>query len=373
MKKTLRIISISIFIIGLILAVVGCTVGKGTPPVPGNSGIITISNLKSTSLTLNWTKAQDDNSAQKNIEYRAYYATVSSITSPENVEANAIPVGEWEKEIEVKDITNLNDLTDYYFTILVRDEKGNTTIYNVIALFAVTLNFSHIPAGAQSIEVSIKGDNLEDINKSFPVESQAEIMVPSGKSILFSAETNLTSVSFKGEKEQDLLNKTEAEIPIQFNLYETKLVIPDAENNRIVQMDDMTGAGWTTLTWNDLGFSNYYEFAPYDIDFDSQGRIYIANYYNNSEDRGLIRIDDINDTTSDTIISSRTKALAIDRANGWIYYPDGNQISRCDYDGNNQKQYSMSFGDIRGMAVDNQGMVYIAFHDEGDVIVKDLR
>jgi len=173
-------------------------------------------------------------------------------------------------------------------------------------------------------------------------------MVPSGKSILFSAETNLTSVSFKGEKEQDLLNKTEAEIPIQFNLYETKLVIPDAENNRIVQMDDMTGA-------------------------DSQGRIYIANYYNNSEDRGLIRIDDINDTTSDTIISSRTKALAIDRANGWIYYTDGNQISRCDYDGNNQKQYSMSFGDIRGMAVDNQGMVYIAFHDEGDVIVKDLR
>jgi len=84
----------------------------------------------------------------------------------------------------------------------------------------------------------------------------------------------------------------------------------------------------------------------------------------------VIRIDDINDTEYDEIVSTGVVALAVDRVNNLVYYTDGSQLSRCDYDGLNKKTYTDYFNNIRGMAVDDQGMVYIVSSPEGDAIEK---
>lgn len=59
-----------------------------------------------------------------------------------------------------------------------------------------------------------------------------------------------------------------------------RILIADTGNNRIVRIDDMSGAGWTELT----GFA-----APRSVCTDSQGRIYVAD----AGTHEVIRVDDM--------------------------------------------------------------------------------
>jgi hypothetical protein len=130
---------------------------------------------------------------------------------------------------------------------------------------------------------------------------------------------------------------------------------------RIVQIDDLTGTGFTPRTFTD--------YLPYKIDYDIYGRMYIVNY--SSSNPGIIRLDDIGDSTPDTIVSdtSRVPALAIDRDNSWIYYlyedtAPNYKLARCDYNGNNVKTYGYIFEDYNftnflGLTIDENGILYI--------------
>ncbi len=377
----------AVFVVAaFVIIIASCDTVGGTAPLPGNSGIIIISNIGATSLTLSWERADDDATAQEDLEYRAYYATVSSIETVEDIEANALPVGVWEKDIVTKDVTGLEELTDYYFTVLVRDADGNMAVYGVVSqttYMTVTVTFQNVPLSGQSIELSITGEGVDDISESYPVgTTEASIVVPPGLQRSFEAFSWMTSVAMGAKVETDLLNVDDADITITFALYKTKIIIPDAENNRVVQIDDMSGAGWTELNWNNLvssstesGFSFAYEFEPYDIDFDSQGRIYIANYAQNGDTgEGVLRIDDINDTVYDNIISLGMSSIAIDRANGWLYYstsfnPD---LKRSNLEGVLDTDYSsvVNPSSVSGLAVDETGMVYATLLYEGNDVMK---
>src|SRR5262245_21103074 len=54
----------------------------------------------------------------------------------------------------------------------------------------------------------------------------------------------------------------------------TVILIADAGNGRIVQMDDFSGAGWTTFAYPQV---NTTLIAPTSVAVDSRGRIYAAN------------------------------------------------------------------------------------------------
>jgi len=378
MKKSkilLLLVIVAAAVSGLFIA--GCeTTGGGTAPVPGGSGVITISGIGAASLTLTWEKATDDATTPENLEYRAYYATLSSITTPEDVEANAIAVGNWEKDIATKDVTGLEEATDYYFAVLVRDEGGNMAAYAVAAIFTVTVSFENVPASAQSIALTVNGSNMEEISKTLSASTTAVVMVPAGLSRTFSAQSSTVSVTSKGETEADLLTVDDADVIISFELYETKLIIPDAENNRIVQIDDMTGSGWTVLDYADFGLG-VSEFVPYDIDFDSQGRIYIANNYGTlaASKPQILRIDDFTDTTPDTIIQGMAKgvvSVAVDRKNELVYYSTDysspNTINRCDYDGTNNGVFVTGSYGFYGLAIDDENGSIYAVNDESDFI-----
>ena len=355
---------------------------NGVAPIPGASGAVTISGIGADSLTLTWEKAKDDATTPENLEYLAYYATVSSINTPGDVQANAVPVGDWERDIAARKVMGLKEATDYYFAVLVRDGEGNMAAYEPVAVFAVNITFVNVPSSAQSITLTVAGTGMEEINKTLTASATTVVTVPSGSAREFSAESGTASVSSKGVTETDLLTVDDKNVTVTLDISETKLVIPDAGNYRILQMDDMTGAGWTVLTWSDLGFSNDYMFKPYDIDFDSKGRIYIANSYIGATSTGVLRIDDINATSYDTIVSKANygvQAITIDRTNDYIYYSDGSSpINRKTLDPlGSEESFSMqnepAIGNFatNGMSSDQNGTVFIANTMEPNIVKYD--
>ncbi len=65
------------------------------------------------------------------------------------------------------------------------------------------------------------------------------------------------------------------------------IFVADAGNNRIVRIDDMTGAGWTTL--GGQGNGNKQLTLPNGIVVDAAGRIYVADFGNNR----IVRMNDM--------------------------------------------------------------------------------
>jgi hypothetical protein len=144
------------------------------------------------------------------------------------------------------------------------------------------------------------------------------------------------------------------------DLDSTRIVVPDFLNGRIVQMDDMSGGGWKST---DLGLGS--EFMPRDVEFDSLGRIYIANRPN-AGDAGIIRIDDIDDATPEVLVhNSGVYTLAIDTERGFLYYIDDSEdLYRTDLDGDSPQLYE-GFNSPFGMDVDEDGILYIGHSPEG--------
>ena len=101
------------------------------PPVPGDNGTITTAAVTTTSLTLNWTKATDDVTAQANLSYRVYYATSNNIDTVSNIKANGTPLNDYTQDINSFDVSGLSPSTLYYFNIIVKDEGGNEAAYTM--------------------------------------------------------------------------------------------------------------------------------------------------------------------------------------------------------------------------------------------------
>lgn len=106
---------------------------EGTPPVPGNSGIITTSDVTSTSLTLNWTEATDNISTQNNLQYIIFYSTLPNISTIEAADDSGTVAQNWTYDISSAPVTDLAPDTEYYFTVIVRDEALNPAQYPMIS------------------------------------------------------------------------------------------------------------------------------------------------------------------------------------------------------------------------------------------------
>ncbi len=65
------------------------------------------------------------------------------------------------------------------------------------------------------------------------------------------------------------------------------IFVTDAGNYRIVRIDDMTGAGWTTFGSTGSGVNQFN--LPFGIFVDATGKIYVADSGNNR----LVRFDDM--------------------------------------------------------------------------------
>lgn len=249
---------------------------------------------------------------------------------------------------------------------------------------SISVSMKQPAAPLTSIALIVSGPDMSTIAKSVdPQASELTLEVPAGSARTFTILINTFSVTFKGQTTVDLKPGEETVVDITPTLEATQIIIPDSYNYRVVQISDMEGAGWTEVDYSQLGLgmTNYFDFYPYDIDFDKEGRIYIAN-----SAEGVIRLDDINDTSAEWIIYSGTglylvKTIAIDRAQDLLYFSTGGYILyRADLNAAplpisptsfDLSQEGIGFPTATGIAVDEQGYLYIADRSNYQIIKYD--
>ncbi len=229
------------------------------------------------------------------------------------------------------------------------------------------------PSNITALSLRITGPGMAPVESYYSsVPSSITVEVPAGvdrqfELIAYIGPSNPSAAtSFKGKATVDLAAGETKNITLNMIVNETKLVIPDATNNyaggKLLQIDDITGGNSKTITGGDIGLGT---FTPYDVDFDSQGRIYIANNAGGTGTSMVLRIDNM-DATSYTSIADDTgwfgiRSLAIDRPNELIYYSTSTELYRWDIGISTRTQLTITgIGAIRGMAVDKDGILYIA-------------
>ena len=180
-----------------------------------------------------------------------------------------------------------------------------------------------------------------------------------------------------------------------------KIYIPDMRNDRIVRIDDITGKGWVTYGVSGSTAAGRYALAPASVGkfvevlavgLDSKGRIYIVNGAYNR----VVRIDDMtgagwttfgsqgNDGAGGSGVNqfNGLKGLAID-AQDHIYVTDKNNYRVVRFDDMTGKGWT-TFGskgagvgqfadDIGQISFDKEGRIYIADeHNNRIVRIDDM-
>jgi hypothetical protein len=259
------------------------------------------------------------------------------------------------------------------------------TGYNGTARASITAK--DVPANIATIALIVTGPGMLPIQATYPptVES-IDLDVLAGLERTFTLLLTTPSATLKAEETVDLKAGEMREILFTPKLGGTDIVIPDAQNSRIVQISDMTGAGWIEKGWADLApTSGSSAFEPWDVDFDDQGRIYIANMGGDSPVGGVIRIDDITHVSETGYLNVESatgmNCLAIDRMNGYVYYTQGygylyrKNINSPTIETDLAEEFYFNddmpnFG-TTGIAVDGQGYVYITNNMTSSVVKYD--
>ncbi|MFH0975661.1 MAG: hypothetical protein V1874_07740 [Spirochaetota bacterium] len=259
----------------------------------------------------------------------------------------------------------------------------------VLCFFAKNAEAQSAPSHITSLTLNITGSGMDTITQSYttlPLPDSITVEVPSGSARTFEVLAYTASATLRGAATRDLAGGETVDIPITMGLYETKIVIPDYLNQRIVQIDGMAVTGWTALTGTNVAalsttdpFTASTQFRPYDIDFDSNGRIFIANNYGGSGMgvNCVLRVDNISGTNytnfSEPEYDYGITAIAVDRNNDFVYYAVSDTLAsyilyRSDLDGNNETGLNITSNvnvnyqitSIFGITVDDSGVLYIA-------------
>jgi hypothetical protein len=119
-----------------------------TPPVPGDSGTLAASSESYTTLTLDWTEADDAVTAQSSLQYEVRRSLSNNIGTVANAEANGTIAQAYTADIDTANITGLSPATTYYFTVIVKDAAGNREVYDTVS--ATTLTDSTAPTPGNS-------------------------------------------------------------------------------------------------------------------------------------------------------------------------------------------------------------------------------
>ncbi|MDX1956923.1 MAG: fibronectin type III domain-containing protein [Leptospiraceae bacterium] len=106
-----------------------CPPTTDVAPVPGASGVLTLTGIGKTTVTVSWTAATDDKTAQSAIQYQVYYSTKNNITVLADTKANGTAFGSLTANINTQIITGLTPSTTYYFNVLAKDSAGNEVVY----------------------------------------------------------------------------------------------------------------------------------------------------------------------------------------------------------------------------------------------------
>jgi hypothetical protein len=212
-----------------------------------------------------------------------------------------------------------------------------------------------------TLTLIVGGPGMSTITRQYPqgTTTSEALAIPSGVARTFTLTANTPSVALLGQQTVDLAPGETKDVTLTSVATGSQIIVPDNLNGRLVQVADMNGTNWITLT------SPLY---PTDVDFDDQGRIYIANTDANSD--GIVRVDDISGANPTGITGSvdtyYVQSIAMDRARGILYFTTGSNLYRIQVTptvGAPEQIVTTSvieYISTMGIAVDSDGFVYIA-------------
>ena len=234
-------------------------------------------------------------------------------------------------------------------------------------------NFSGAPpSDIGSYTLLISGHGMATIENVYSAgTTEIVIEIPAGDDRLIELTANIgaasvsAALSFIGSTIEDLAAGETIDVILNMVINETKLVIPDRLNGRMVQIDNIGGDNWDEYILPDP--------APIDVDFDNQGRIYVGT----NGDGNLYRIDNINSDGITVISTYNIDTLAVDRVNNYIYYNNANMIYRKSIDNLGGAEDIFDFSNdnsdanISGITVDEDGLLYIADNSTNSIFKYD--
>lgn len=97
--------------------------------IPHVESGLTVSDISSESATVSWEPADDDITEPDRLQYRVIYSTNRDIDNVKDAENNGQTAMEWTANITSYRLSGLEPSTTYYVATLVRDEAGNTALY----------------------------------------------------------------------------------------------------------------------------------------------------------------------------------------------------------------------------------------------------
>ncbi|HPV41666.1 MAG TPA: hypothetical protein PKX40_10840 [Spirochaetota bacterium] len=264
---------------------------------------------------------------------------------------------------------------------LPNDHAADTSIIDKVRRFFVRDAIAQTaPAVFSSVKVRVTAADFGIIEKEFNAYGTMSLNVPSGSLRQFDVTAYVApgdpsaATSFRGTTVANLPAGDTVTVPVSMTLNETKLVIPDMQNRRMVIMDDITGSGWLPRTQADLGFLEF--FFVYDIDFDARGRIYFTNSNNPTGEGGVWMMENINDLTPQQIYTGQAYAIAVDRVRNLIYFSAGSTQSEIwVWDGTTSTQLSSgTYFQINGIDVEQStGLLYLACNISGFYYIAKYR
>lgn len=107
------------------------TLNDSSPP---NVGFLTAYNAAMTGATVSWTAGSDDFTPSSDLQYAVYQSTANNIGSISNAENNGTLIRGYSTTRSPLAVTGLSPSTTYYFTVIVKDNAGNKSIYNVASI-----------------------------------------------------------------------------------------------------------------------------------------------------------------------------------------------------------------------------------------------
>lgn len=113
-----------------------------TAPALSSSGVL-VSAVSTTGVTLTWTAATDTVTPDSDLVYLVYKSTSSLTTQADWQDASkASQVGAPTTALTTVDIQSLNPNTTYYFMVMVSDQAGNITLYDVATAATAILDLT---------------------------------------------------------------------------------------------------------------------------------------------------------------------------------------------------------------------------------------
>jgi hypothetical protein len=194
------------------------------------------------------------------------------------------------------------------------------------------------PAIFSSITVRVSGADIGVIEQTFPPASSVSMSVPAGSLRVIEViatvapynsdiiGTGSPAESFRGVTRVNLPAGATVSVPVLMKLDSSKIIVPDYYNNQLVVMKNM-GEVLTYLNYVYISPSWVALSYPADVDFDSRGRIYIA------QGNAIFRCDDVSGNNGILVYSISAQNIAVDRNNDFVYIANGTTILRRNLDG----------------------------------------